>query len=112
MFVLLQFPEDEDYCSTLVLEDECLAESSMFDQSSSRCTWTENPDTPGNFYCHYVEIEMSVQVKSSQLFCMHEGFRILTLVWLVMLAGTGYHYCCGVDSGGDIPDKCSDRFFV
>eukprot|EP00603_Paraphysomonas_imperforata_P009834 CAMPEP_0114468378 /NCGR_PEP_ID=MMETSP0104-20121206/10145_1 /TAXON_ID=37642 ORGANISM="Paraphysomonas imperforata, Strain PA2" /NCGR_SAMPLE_ID=MMETSP0104 /ASSEMBLY_ACC=CAM_ASM_000202 /LENGTH=988 /DNA_ID=CAMNT_0001641949 /DNA_START=315 /DNA_END=3278 /DNA_ORIENTATION=- len=62
LFFDLQFPEDQAFCSVFVEENECIAESSMFDHKVPRCRWVSDPEDPSKQYCLYKEVEMSIQV--------------------------------------------------
>jgi hypothetical protein len=63
VFVFVQFPEDDGYCSSLTTAVECEERKSMFDDAESTCGWQESESV-----CAYRKVEFTVRVRNSILF--------------------------------------------
>jgi hypothetical protein len=49
---------DDGYCSTLVSEEECVEQKSMFDNTQATCGWQEE-----EVACVYREVVLTVRVR-------------------------------------------------
>ena len=66
VFFNLQFPDNGEFCADFSVKDECEADSSMFDESVSTCTWADDvvssyDGTVG--VCQARDVTMTVKVR-------------------------------------------------